>query len=387
MRDGWPPRFGIQMDLWAIESGWPACLCCSGVTGAMSAEPRGLRGGQPTPGPSPTPLEPTISTMPDEPTSPEWRAALIEELIRSFTDRGEFDRFVHGLLNHTSQLWLGTDPGLEAAVSTVVMRIAQDGRPGLERLADAAARERPRNARLAGLAASSRRRRVDSAVPALHQIPNTAFFDLDAQKRVIEDAFTDSGLIGFGLRHPDEVHERKLSEYLQCYAAFQRREMLTLSPVAGRIEWVVGQLTRYSRHSARYVIFPIRVTDVGVDVLAGLWHGAQRLFSRDERCVVLQLLGDEDTVFPPGVVEVPKPVFAARDVSIWVRQALVQLAWSHELAAAWTDLILDNARVGDEIDVRGVYEGLDETSNLVRHDPDEFLRLLKERYRDGATRS
>ena len=57
----------------------------------------------------------------------------------------------------------------------------------------------------------------------------------------------------------------------------------------------------------------------------------------------------------------------------------------HELARAWTQLLNEESHYDGQLEVRSLYEAMDQTVTMARLHADEFLRLLEERCHANKT--
>ena len=221
--------------------------------------------------------------------------------------------------------------------------------------------------------------RGDRALP-VHQLLDTAYFDLDQLKTAILEAMAAAGgrFLVFGVDAGEQAVVENLCAWLRQYVGeIARQHWLDLSAELHSVDTAVRAVTRYTGVlQARNVICPVAVRGAPAADVAELVRRVREAYGRPQRWCMLFLLGMPAGGFPDGVTALPRPRFARRDVERWAAHVTVSKRWPRPLAAAWTAHIV--GRIGEELDVRYTYEELADCIDRVRHQPDELRGYLED---------
>ncbi len=222
--------------------------------------------------------------------------------------------------------------------------------------------------------------RSDRAL-TVHQLLDTAYFDLDLLKTAILDAMAagDGQRVAvFGVDAGEQAVVENLCAWLRQYVGdIDRKHWLDLSAELHSVDTAVRAVTRYAGVlRSRNVICPVSVRGAPAGDVAELVRRVREAYGRPKRWYLLFLLGVPDGGFPDGVTALPPPRFAQRDVERWTTHVIAYKRWPRPLAAAWQADIVE--RIGAELDVRYTYEELTDCIDRVRHEPDELLRELED---------
>ncbi|MEV0570291.1 serine protease [Dactylosporangium sp. NPDC050588] len=221
--------------------------------------------------------------------------------------------------------------------------------------------------------------RSDRALP-VHQLLDTAYFDLDLLKTEILEAMAAAGgrFLAFGVDAGEQAVVENLCAWLRQYVGeIARQHWLDLSAELHSVDTAVRAVTRYTGVlRARNVICPVSVRGTPAADVAELTRRVREAYGQPKRWCMLFLLGVPDGGFPDGVTALPRPRFAHRDVERWAAHVTVYKRWPRPLAAAWTSDIV--ARIGEDLDVRYTYEELAECIDRVRFQPDELRGYLED---------
>ncbi|WP_327001550.1 serine protease [Dactylosporangium sp. NBC_01737] len=221
--------------------------------------------------------------------------------------------------------------------------------------------------------------RADRALP-VHQLLDTAYFDLDRLKTAILDAMAGDGqrVLVFGVDAGEQAVVENLCAWLRLYVGdIDRKHWLDLSAELHSVDTAARAVSRYAAVlGARNVICPVSVRGAPAGDVAELVRRVREAYGRPKRWYMLFLLGVPDGGFPDGVTLLPPPRFAHRDVEQWAKHVIAYKRWPRPLAAAWTSGIV--ARIGEELDVRYTYEELTDCIDRVRHEPDKLLGELED---------
>ncbi|GAB3839097.1 serine protease [Dactylosporangium cerinum] len=221
--------------------------------------------------------------------------------------------------------------------------------------------------------------RSDRALP-VHQLLDTAYFDLDLLKTAILEAMATAGgrFLVFGVDAGEQAVVDNLCAWLRQYVGeIARQHWLDLSAELHSVDTAVRKMTRYPAVlAARNVICPVTVRGTPAADVAELVRRVREAYGQPKRWCMLFLLGVPAGGFPDEVTALPPPRFAHRDVERWAAHVTVYKRWPRPLATAWTADIV--GRIGDELDVRYTYEELAECIDRVRFQPDELRGYLED---------
>jgi hypothetical protein len=130
---------------------------------------------------------------------------------------------------------------------------------------------------------------------------------------------------------------------------------------------------------AKNVCCVVYVDTTPADHFAHFWTRVNEEHGGRAHHLVLLFVGNDDTTFPPGVTELPQPVFDRDDLTMWAVNTVMIAKWPVALATAWTELLCADADYGAPLDIGRVYEAMDESIRDIRFDAQAFRRKLENR--------
>src|SRR5262249_17490949 len=136
----------------------------------------------------------------------------------------------------------------------------------------------------------------------------------------------------------------------------------------------IGSVTKHVRDIARYrselqtanVMCEIHAVGVPSDTLAAFWQGICDEFDSVDCYLVLLISGGNDAMCRAGITALPPPVFDIADVELWTHKMVNLAGWRVELARAWTQLLHEKSHYDGRLEVRYLYEAMDETVSMAR---------------------
>jgi hypothetical protein len=148
----------------------------------------------------------------------------------------------------------------------------------------------------------------------------------------------------------------------------------------GPVEGGIRAVARYRRDLASAdVLCRVYAQGVSAAVIAEFWRGLHHEFPGISRRLVLVFACDTSTELPADMLELPLPQFEVTDVDIWTRDIVRLYGWPVELADAWTAWLCEESMDDDILDIRGLYETMDEHIQEVRYQPHVFRQRLEGR--------
>jgi Effector-associated domain 1 len=308
---------------------------------------------------------------------------LIDALLDAFVERLDFEQLLTFRLDRSFDLIAG-EGGLQQCVFRLVSAAKSQG--WLQDLIEAARQERPRNSKLRTWVES-----VDATstitIPFIHQLLDTAYFDLDDLRRIIARVKNESAtkVLAFGVDYPDQLFVRKLCDWLVSYLGdAQCKEPLNLMPELAPVARRIRHVIRYRPElSSSNVLCVVHAADVPAETIGDFWTAISTSFQSIEHYLVLIFIGRSDTAWPAGIIVLPSPQFEVYHVDLWTHEMVRRLGWPIELGDVWTELLCDESMDDDVIDVRGLYETLDRSIRDLCFSPVAFRRFLEERRGDA----
>jgi hypothetical protein len=221
-------------------------------------------------------------------------------------------------------------------------------------------------------------------VPGEHRMLDSAFFDLLPLKNRVDEARRRDRrtVLGFGVHDADHLVVEKLCAWLpHSLGDSECKDFLSLRPDLAPVDVRVKQALRYLPDLA-YVNVICRVLTEGapVSVLAEFWDGLRAAVGpHPHRFVVLFVGGlQADTGdYPADVERLPAPVVRHEDLYLWAQEVVYRRGWPPALADSWGALLVEQASIGAELDIRYLFEAIDKTTLRARQTPDEFRRHLE----------
>ncbi|HEY3907494.1 MAG TPA: effector-associated domain EAD1-containing protein [Streptosporangiaceae bacterium] len=262
--------------------------------------------------------------------------------------------------------------------------LADSKREGwLDELFNASWKKRPRNLKLKECVAALDPDAAGTDAAAVHRLFDTRYFDLEGLRReVAEAALTATGrVLAFGFTYPDGAFLSKFSDWLAAYfGQAQIKQRMNLLPEIGSVPRHIRDVARYLPElKSANVLCEIHAVGVPEPTLTAFWQGICAQVGAADGYLVLLLSGGHDAVFPAGVTVLPTPVFKLADVDLWTHEMADLRGWRKELARAWTQLLHEKSHYEGRLEVRYLYEAMDETIKMARLDAESFRQLLEER--------
>jgi hypothetical protein len=227
--------------------------------------------------------------------------------------------------------------------------------------------------------------------PAWQQFDPVYFDLISIRAEILRIMIAPPGpVIGFGVRSLDFAFTKKLLNVVAGHldGQTQHKEPLHLKPHLDRVSRKVERVRGWGRDlDTSNVLCSLLVNAVPHADLADFWSQVRQEFGGSSRHFILVFMGDEETVFPAGVAELPPPRFGRDDLRVWAVNIVMQLnahadtqaKWPVSLAAAWADLLCAHAEDGTDLDVGMVYEEMDSSLIEFRFDTEGFRRKLENR--------
>lgn len=217
----------------------------------------------------------------------------------------------------------------------------------------------------------------------VHQLLDTAYFDLDRLKTAILNAKSETvdRLLVFGIECTELKVIANLCTWLPTYVGeVAQKTHLTLRPDLTSVDGAVRSVTRYSAdlHRGINVVCPVLVDGVQTEQVADFCERVRPVCDGHAPRLVLFLAGSPAGGYPPGVIVLPRPSFAHRDVESWARQVVASRRWPTRVAVRWGRHISEEASAGDQLDIRWTYEALEGFIQRIRLEPDDLLRFIED---------
>jgi Effector-associated domain 1 len=227
---------------------------------------------------------------------------------------------------------------------------------------------------------------ADPGPPTQQQLLDSVYFDLKELRNAIRraKAVAPSRVLGFGVTYSELVFVNKLCDWLanRLVGETQRKDPLNLKPELAPVSRRLHQVERYRRDlESANVLCLVLVDAAPREYIEEFWGRICQDFGGIGRYFVLVFTGDGNTTFPPGVAVLPPPRFDLEDVANWAEDMISRRGWPPNMADAWTELLCEEALDDGELDVRALYEAMDQSIQAIRFEPDKFRMKLEKRVR------
>lgn len=282
---------------------------------------------------------------------------------------------------------VGDAVGMEEAVFRLIETATDEGWVG--ELVAAALKDRPGNAQLrawAGRHLAPPPAAAAVVLPPDQQLFDSAYFDLHPIKRRITEATITaggSGLIGFGVPHPEMLFVDKLCEWLREGLGdldLACKGWLSLRPHLSSVDERIKHVSEYlGELASANVVCKVYADGVPRDIVGAFWQGVRDQCGQPDKWFVFVFAGALTDGYPPGIVVLDRPVFDVTELMMWAQRVVSRLNWPAQLAAAWCGLIAEKSGDPQALDARLMYDTMDRLLGMARHDAAGFRRLLEER--------
>jgi Effector-associated domain 1 len=317
----------------------------------------------------------------------QQQGRLIEALMSAYPTRDDVDMLLEISLSRSFDQIAGTG-GLENCVFKLVRAAMKEG--WLPDLINAAVARQPRNAKLIAWVESDGQ--ISGAEITATETPGLApyekfksmNFDLDELHKEIRRVVKQppSPVLGFVIRYSDDVFVKKLCDWFESNIGNTKcRESLNLWPSIGSVSERLRGLARYKGDLASSnVLCTVLTQGVPGEIVTEFWSGVHREFAGLSRLLLLIFASDETATLPADMIELPYPYFTEQDIDLWALDMVHLHKWRLELADAWTELLCAEAKDEDnKINVRRLYQVMDDTIDQVRYEASNFKQLLEGR--------
>lgn len=229
-----------------------------------------------------------------------------------------------------------------------------------------------------------------------HRLLNPCNFDLT---QLIEDCLgvllgNRQGLVGLAVPCNDDAFRNHFCERLKIELGrsnIQIKPLLSLNPLVISVEEAVKSIKKYKVDMRiRDIICPIRVEidkkNKNKSYCDEFWQEICTAFQDNfERRLIMIMVGSKNSIFPNNVKKLEPPQFKREHVYQWVVQMRKVREWEEEMIDDWmetmmTDCLLSNPP-NELLDIRGVYDHLDYSRELLQQNPSakDFLQSLRQR--------
>jgi hypothetical protein len=194
-------------------------------------------------------------------------------------------------------------------------------------------------------------------------------------------------VIAFGIPNGETVFIQKFTGWLSSFLGdTQVKEPLTLRPDYTSVTSRLRHVSRYRQDlETANVLCVVYVDGIKSAIITEFWDSVRTELAATSCSLVLVFAGEPDGVFPSGVTELPPPRFQIGEVDVWAHQVADMQGWPPKLARAWTARLHRESWTGETLDVRLLYEAMDQTIQDARFDEAGFLRQLEEGADDAYT--
>ncbi len=311
---------------------------------------------------------------------------LIAALIDAFPSHDQLEMLLSIQLTRSFIEIAGTGE-LDVCVFKLVRAAMREG--WLPALINAAVDRQPGNAKLRAWVESNGQvsgLEITATSPILlpsYELVKSMNFDLTELHKVIIGAVKApvSSVLGFATRYPDDVFVAKLCDWLESRVANTRRkDALNLWPEIGSVSERLHALARYKGDlDSANVVCKVFTQGVPGPIVTEFWRRVHQEFAGINRLLLLVFACDSAATLPEGMIELPLPRFEVTDIDIWTLDMVHLHGWPVELASAWTDLLCDEAIYNGVLDVRGLYQAMDQTIEEIRYEAHSFRMRLEGR--------
>lgn len=311
-------------------------------------------------------------------------SALCAALRDAYISREDLEILLGQALNKSLD-----DISMSGSLKYIIFRVVRSAKSEgwLDKLVEAVLVDRPDNTLFKAWAQSYQVVDFTDPSPSTEQqLLDSVYFDLTDLRKAIRraKASTPSRVLGFGVTYSESVFVNKLCDWLanSLVGDTQRKDPLNLKPELAPVSRRLHQVERYRRDlGSANVLCLIFVDAVPPEYIAEFWGRVCQDFGGIERHFILVFTGDRSTTFPPGVAVLPSPQFDLEDIALWAEEMISRRGWPPNMADAWTGLLCDEALDDGEIDVRALYEAMDQSIQEIRFEPNEFRMKLEKRTR------
>jgi Effector-associated domain 1 len=254
----------------------------------------------------------------------------------------------------------------------------------LHELINAVLADRPRNAKLQEWSRNARKPSAHAQLPPAQRLLDSKYFDLEAVRTKVANTSrnaTPGEVIAFGIPNGETVFIQKFTGWLGSFLGdTQLKEPLTLRPDFTSVTSRLRHVSRYRQDlETANVLCVVYVDGIKSAIITEFWHGVRTALAGTACSLVLVFAGElADGAFPAGITELPPPRFEIGDIEVWAHLVADLHGWPPKLARAWTVRLHREAWTGEILDVRLLYEAMDQTIEDARFDEARFLRQLEE---------
>ncbi|HET7012985.1 MAG TPA: effector-associated domain EAD1-containing protein [Streptosporangiaceae bacterium] len=268
--------------------------------------------------------------------------------------------------------------------------LANSRREGwLHDLFNAAWKNRSGNPKLKACVEALEPHAVVSANAQAQRLLDTRYFDLSGIRSEVSEAVmaATGRVLAFGFTYPEPIFLSKFADWLASYFGHaQIKQRMNLLPEIGNVPRHIRDVTRYLPElSSANVLCEVHAVGVPETTLAAFWDGICTEVGSVDSYLVLLLSGGHNAVFPDGITVLSPPTFRLADIDLWTHEMAERKGWREELARAWTQLLQERANYDGRLEVRYLYEAMDDTVSMARLRADEFRRQLEERCNANKT--
>jgi hypothetical protein len=295
---------------------------------------------------------------------------------------------LEAMLFYESEEWeLPQAPTYPVRIQRLLANASREG--WLHGLFNAAWDSRPGNRKLKTCVEALDPRAVLSGSTRAQRLLDTRYFDLSGIRSEVSEAVmtATSRVLAFGSTYPEPIYISKFADWLASYFGnTQPKQRMNLLPEIGNVRKHIRDVTRYRPElSSANVLCEIHAVGVPGNTMAAFWDGICTEIGSVGGYLVLLLSGGHNAVFPDGVTVLSPPTFRLADVDLWTHEMAERKGWREELARAWTQLLHEQAHYDGRLEVRYLYEAMDDTVAMARLHADKFLRQLEERCNANKT--
>jgi hypothetical protein len=237
----------------------------------------------------------------------------------------------------------------------------------------------------------------------INKLPKPCNFDLNLlienclEKIIAVDH--EQGIIGLAIPCDEDTFLHNFCERLKNELDRSRtdfKEAITLSPKITSVEETIKKIKRYKMLlKIRNIICPVRIQIFNyypnsANISNTFWQSLAIEFNDGfpYRLIVI-MTGSEDSIFPdaaihPAIYQLEPPQFKPVHVLQWMREIADRLEGAESAKSIidrWKQLMIAECSDNNLLDIRCVYEHLDESLRILQQNPsaEVFLRQLEQR--------
>jgi hypothetical protein len=260
----------------------------------------------------------------------------------------------------------------------------------LHDLINAVLADRPRSPELRQWLQSAGRPGGQAQPSQGQRLLDSKYFDLETVRAQVADASRNAApgeVIAFGIPIGETIFIQKFTGWLSSFLGdTQVKEPLTLRPEYSSVTTRLRHISRYRQDlETANVLCVVYVDGITSAIITEFWHGVRTTLAGTSCSLVLVFAGEPDGAFPDGITELPPPRFKISDVDVWAHQVADMHGWHPRLAKAWAIRLHRESWTGETIDVRLLYEAMDQTIQDARFDEAGFLHQLEKGADDAYT--